>query len=164
MTLHKPMSIPRDSLLVTVLVTALENHQCVWLDMNRVVCCKYLFLFFSSKYTQLRSMLHRRLNAIKWLRDITMKSNTYIAKNIIKGMTLNQLVGGSNPLRPKGFTAIPTFTCDRTLDRLQNHVSPILVFNNSKTIGVCRSVIDQLTENQLCLWDIFDTNDDKHKL
>jgi hypothetical protein len=68
MTIHNSMSIPRDSLLVTVLVTTLENHQRVCLDMNRVVCCKYLFLFFSSKYTQLCSILLNRVNAIMVLR------------------------------------------------------------------------------------------------
>lgn len=149
-----PLPAVMGCMVYTVVVTTLDNHQSVCLDMNSVVRCKSLILFFSKRYTQLRSLLHRSVNVCKCLRDMAMKSYTYTSKNTIKGMTLNQLVGGSNPPRPKGFTAIGTFSCDRSLYRLKNHISPILVFNNSKTIGVCRSVIDQLTENQLCLKEI----------
>lgn len=125
MTIHNSMSIPRDSLLVTVLVTTLENHQRVCLDMNRVVCCKYLFLFFSSKYTQLCSILLNRVNAINGLRDKGMKSTSYKTKKGISRMTLNQLVGGSNPPRPKGFTSDRHSTLYRFLYRLENHSNKI---------------------------------------
>jgi len=121
MTLHKPMSIPSNCSLVTVLVTTLENHQSVCLDMNRVVCCKCLFLFFSSKYTQLCSILTLRVNAINGLRDKGMKSTSYKTKKGISRMTLNHLVKGSNPLRPIDSTTIEDFTLDRSLDRQENH-------------------------------------------
>ena len=125
MTIHNSMSIPRDSLLVTVLVTTLENHQRVCLDMNRVVCCKYLFLFFSSKYTQLCSILLNRVNAINGLRDKGMKSTSYKTKKGISRMTLNHLVKGSNPLRPIDSTTIEDFTLYRFLYRLENHSNKI---------------------------------------
>ena len=122
MTIHKPMSIPSNCSLVTVLVTALENHQWVCLDMNRVVCRKCLFLFFSSKYTQLCSILLNRVNAINGLRDKGMKSIGYKTKKGINRMTLNHLVKGSNPLRPIDSTTIEDFTLDRSLDRQENHL------------------------------------------
>lgn len=141
------MSIPRDSLLVTVLVTTLENHQRVCLDMNRVVCCKYLFLFFSSKYTQLCSILLNRVNAINGLRDKGMKSTSYKTKKGISRMTLNQLVGGSNPPRPKGFTSDRHSTLYRFLYRLENHSNKI----NDKDGIEGRASLRRLWRVQPCL-------------
>ncbi len=122
---HKPCGLPRDSLLCTVVYTAMNYNQWGCLNMNPVGCYKSMILFFSRKYTQLCGRLHGRVNAINGVRDMAIKSITYTAKNIIKGTTLNQLVGGSNPPRPKGFTSDRHSTLYRFLYRLENHSNKI---------------------------------------
>lgn len=153
MTIHNSMSIPRDSLLVTVLATTSDNHQSVCLDMNRVVCCKCLFLFFSSKYTQLCSILLNRVNAINGLRDKGMKSTSYKTKKGINRMTLNHLVKGSNPLRPIDSTTIEDFTLDRSLDRQENHLeasrNQIKDSQAEQDREELYPELEQLTKNQL---------------
>ncbi len=150
MTIHNSMSIPSNCSLVTVLVTTLENHQRVCLDMNRVVCCKCLFLFFSSKYTQLCSILLNRVNAINGLRDKGMKSTGYKTKKGINRMTLNHLVEGSNPSRPKGFTTIEDFTLDRSLDRQENH-SEANQLNEHKAFNPIRAAVNRVKRHSLIL-------------
>lgn len=148
-----PLPAVMGCMVYTVVVTALDYHQSVCLDMNRVVCCKSLILFFSKRYTQLRSVLHRSVNVCKCVRDMAIISNTYTAKNTINRMTLNHLVKGSNPLRPIDSTTIEDFTLDRSLDRQENH----LEVNQSQTQSsqaeqnkeLCPK-LEQLTKNQLC--------------
>ena len=120
-TVSKPCGLPRDIVLSTELVTAIRYNQCGCNDMNSVGSCNSLILFFSRNNTQLCSILTLRVNAINGLRDKGMKSTSYTTKKGIKPLTLNHLVEGSNPSRPKGFTTIEDFTLDRTLDRQENH-------------------------------------------
>ena len=82
-----------------------------------------------------------------------MNTVTYTAKKGIKPLTLNHLVEGSNPSRPKGFTAIEDFTLDRFLDRQENHLEA----NQNQTKDSqaeqerkeLRPELEQLTKNQL---------------
>ena len=153
MTIHNSMSIPRDSLLVTVLATTSDNHQSVCLDMNRVVCCKCLFLFFSRNNTQLCSILRHRIHALNGLRDMEINTVTYTTKKGIKPLTLNHLVKGSNPLRPIDSTTIEDFTLDRSLDRQENHLevsrSQIKDSQAEQEREGLYPELEQLTKNQL---------------
>jgi hypothetical protein len=68
-----------------------------------------------------------------------MKTDTYNTKKVEKDMTLNQLVGGSNPPRPKGSTAIHHSTICRSSCRLLSGLGP----TRSKNLNLKLMKIDE---------------------
>jgi len=79
-----------------------------------------------------------------------MKSTSYKTKKGISRMTLNHLVKGSNPLRPKGFTTIEDFTLDRSLDRQENH-SEANQLNEHKAFNPIRAAVNRVKRHSLIL-------------